>query len=124
MTEIAVAVDGLWYMSESDYPLEAVCLEGNTEPSAEVLCNLAGAGARTCVETRDLPEFFREGAGFRMTEEGTGQPASFDAVVQTLTENLEDIRVYRIGKINIPVYVLGRSSSGGWLGVSTRVVET
>ena len=59
--------------------------------------------------------------------EGTDESpraASFQSVVRTLRENLTDIRVYRIGEINIPVYILGRSGSGSWLGLSTRVVET
>ncbi|MDQ3743999.1 MAG: nuclease A inhibitor family protein [Acidobacteriota bacterium] len=41
-----------------------------------------------------------------------------------LEENLTDLKAYRVGLINIPVYVVGRSASGNWLGVSTRVVET
>jgi hypothetical protein len=32
--------------------------------------------------------------------------------------------VYRIGEVNMPVYIIGKSSSGSWLGLSTRVVET
>jgi hypothetical protein len=124
LAELARAVKGLWYMSESDYPFETVRLEGTTEPNPEALPRLAGADPNTLVETRELEDFFREGAAVRMSQEGAGEPASFAAVVQTLTENLKDIRVYRIGEINIPVYVLGRSASGSWLGVSTRVVET
>jgi hypothetical protein len=124
MTEIAQAVDGLWYMSESDYPLGPVRLDGIAEPSPEVLRHLGGADANAVVETRELEGFFRDGAAVRMTQQGVGEPASFRKVVRVLTENLEDIRVYRIGETNIPVYVLGRSGSGNWLGVSTRVVET
>ena len=63
----------------------------------------------------------------RPPTEGTGEPAragSFREVVRALTENLADVRVYRIGEINIPVYVLGRSGNGNRLGLSTRIVET
>ena len=48
----------------------------------------------------------------------------FQALARALEENLSDIEVYKIGEINMPVYVLGRSPAGRWLGLSTRVVET
>ena len=127
LSELKRAAEGLFYMSESDYPLEPVRLEGAEEPGHERLRELAGAGAEARVETRGLEEFFRPDAASQMPPEGAGgapRAASFEGVVRTLRENLTDIRVYRVGEINIPVYVLGRSASGSWLGLSTRVVET
>ena len=122
LAELARAADGLWYMSESDYPLEPVRLEGPDEPSHERLRELANADADARVETRSPEEFFRDAAAVRAGERPT--PASFGGLLRALGENLTDIRVYRVGAVNIPVYVLGRSAGGSWLGVSTRVVET
>jgi hypothetical protein len=123
LTELARAAEGLWYMSESDYPLEPVRLEGPGEPSHGRLRELAGADADARVETRgSLEGFFRDAAAVRAGARPT--PASFGGVLRALTENLADIRVYRIGDINIAVYALGRSARGNWLGISTRVVET
>jgi Nuclease A inhibitor-like protein len=127
LSELARAAEGLFYMSESDYPLEPIRLEGAEEPGPERLRELAGVGTDARVETRSLEEFFRDDHAVQMPREGMGEPlrpTSFQNVVRTLGENLTDIRVYRIGEINIPVYVLGRSGSGNWLGLSTRVVET
>ena len=127
LAELARAADGLWYMSESDYPLEPILLEATSEPVIERLREMAGARADARVEIRSLEEFFREGAAARISREGKDEPprvASFQHIVRTLREHLTDIRVYRIGEINIAVYILGRSSSGTWLGLSTRIVET
>ena len=127
LAELTRAADGLWYMSESDYPLEAVRVGGAGEPEHGRLRELAGAGKDAPVETRRLEEFFRDGAGVRLGRAGTGEPptpASFGGVLRALRENLTDIRVYRVGSVNIAVYVLGRSASGTWLGLRTRVVET
>jgi hypothetical protein len=44
--------------------------------------------------------------------------------MKVLEKNLDDIRVYRLGKVDIEVVVLGRDASGTWLGVRTNVVET
>ena len=116
------AADGLWYMSESDYPFEVVLIEGAEELSHERLREAAGAERDAPVETRSLEEFFRASAAVRAGERPA--PASFEGVLQALRENLTDIRVYRIGAVNIAVYVLGRGASGNRLGLRTRVVET
>ncbi len=121
--ELTHATEGLWYMSESDYPFEPVRLEGMEEPTSERLREHAGADANADVETRELDEFFHDGAAVRMTKEGAGA-ANFEDVVRAFRDNLADIIVYRIGETNVQVYVLGKSGSGTWLGLSTRVVET
>ncbi len=122
LKELARAADGLWYMSESDYPLEPVRLGGTDGPSHDRLRELAGAGADARVETTSLEGFFRDEAAVRAGERPA--PASFRGLLRALTENLSDVKVYRVGDVDIAVYVLGRSAGGGWLGVSTRVVET
>lgn len=38
--------------------------------------------------------------------------------------NLRDVKAYRVGRINLAVYVVGRGQCGDWMGVATRVVET
>jgi hypothetical protein len=127
LAELGRAAEGLWYMSESDYPLVPVRVEGPDEPSHARLRELAGAGADARVETGGLEDFFADSAAVRMPVEGSGEPAraaSFRGVVRALEQNLSDLRVYRVGEVNIPVYVLGRGRSGDWLGLSTRVVET
>ena len=45
-------------------------------------------------------------------------------ILQVLSQNLADSKAYKVGRINMPVYVVGRSKRGNWLGVSTRVVQT
>jgi hypothetical protein len=122
--EIAEAARGLLFMSESDYPLEPVRLEG--EPDEARLRGLAGAGADAPVATQSLEEFFRAAASepaWKGAEE-LATARRFQALARALRENLSDLRVYKVGRVNMPVYVVGRSPNGGWLGLSTRVVET
>jgi hypothetical protein len=119
------AAAGLFYMSESDYPLETVCFEIGEKLGHERLRELAGCGENARVEVRSLEDFFRDGRAVELPRGGgTARPASFQSLVRLLRENLTDVKVYKVGEINIPVLVLGRSASGRWLGVSTRVVET
>lgn len=126
MEEIGRAARGLFRMSESDYPVEPFRLSGTEKPTAQVLRRVAGAAEDAEVATRTPEEFFRPGA-FTESAGDTFKPASagrLRELSRALLENLSEVKVYRVGEINIPVYVLGKSESGSWLGVSTRVVET
>jgi hypothetical protein len=126
MDELARAADGLLYMSESDYPLEPLRLEGAGRPTPERLRELAGAGADAPIEVMSLEQFFRAPVSEPAWKGGAELASArrFRAVARALEENLSDIEVYKVGRVNMPVYVLGRSPDGNRLGLSTRVVET
>jgi hypothetical protein len=125
LAELERAAAGLFYMSESDYPFETVCFEVGEKLGPERLRELTGSGEDARVEVRSLEDFFRDSRAVELPRGGgTPRPASFHSLVRLLSENLTDVKVYKVGEINIPVLVLGRSASGRWLGVSTRVVET
>ena len=120
------ATAGLLMMSESDYPFEVVRWDGSEQLSPDYLRRAAGADAAAQVEETTVEEFFRIPAG-EQEWKGESEIATarrYQHLRRLLTENLEALKVYRVGEINIGVYVVGRSTAGNWLGVSTRVVET
>jgi hypothetical protein len=119
------ATRGLTLMSESDYPFE-VFRWGGEEPSEEFLRGLTGEAAHAPVETRSAADFFRVPASEAewKNAEQLADARKFQRLMRLLEENLQDLRVYRVGSVNIPVYVTGRTAAGEWVGVSTRVVET
>jgi hypothetical protein len=119
------ATRGLAFMSESDHPFE-VFNWGEAEPTHEFLRGLGGVGEDTPVETQTAAEFFRA-ATVETDWKGAEELAvarKYQALLRLLGENLSDLKVFRVGAVNLPVYVAGRAASGSWLGVSTRVVET
>lgn len=123
--ELRGATRGLMMMSESDYPFE-VFKWGAEEPSEEFLRGLTGEAADAPVETRTAADFFRVAASEAewKNAEQLADARKFKSLLGLLEANLKDLRVYRVGSINIPVYVTGRNAAGEWVGVSTRVVET
>jgi hypothetical protein len=125
LEKLREATRGLTYMSEADYPLE-VFDWGAAEPTPEFLRGLDGSGEDAPVETRTAADFFRVAASepdWKGAEE-RATAKRFQALRRLLEENLTDLKVFRVGAVNMPVYVAGRSAEGSWLGVSTRVVET
>jgi Nuclease A inhibitor-like protein len=125
LKELGEATDGLLFMSESDYPLE-VFAWGSAEPTREFLRGLACFDSSAAVETRGAREFFRAAASEPewKGEDELAVARRFQSLLRLLETSLTDLKVYRVGAIDIKVYVAGRAPSGNYLGVSTRVVET
>ena len=123
--ELRGATRGLTFMSESDYTFEVFKWDA-AEPSHEFLRGLTGEAADAPIETRTAADFFRVAASEAewKNAEQLASARQFQKLLRLLEEHLTDLRVYRVGSVNIPVYVAGRGESGNWLGVSTRVVET
>jgi hypothetical protein len=124
--ELREATEGLLFMSESDYPFEIIKWEGAEELSPQWLRSIAGQSATAPVEERTIADFFRVAAG-EQEWKGAAELAlakRYQSLVRLLEDNLKEMKVYRVGEINISVYVVGRSDEGNWLGVSTRAVET
>ena len=124
--ELEEATRGLSFMSESDYPFEVFRWEGVASLTPEFLRGLTGHDPAAPVETLSAAEFFRVAAAEPSWKGGAELAAArrFQALLRLLEENLSDLRVFRVGTINMPVYVVGRGPSGGLIGLSTRVVET
>jgi Nuclease A inhibitor-like protein len=124
--ELKQLTAGLLWMSESDYPFETVLWEGLPEISPQFLRSLSGEAEDAPVEIVSVDEFFRVAMSEESwrTEESRQEAKKYRRLVQTLKDNLDELKVYRVGKINIPVYIVGRDKLGNWLGISSRVVET
>lgn len=125
LNELKEASTGLLFMSESDYPFEVVRL-GVDEPTLASLRQVSGEAADAPVETQSLEDFFRVAVSeedWRSVAE-RADAKKYQALAALLKENLKDVKAYRVGSVNIPVYLIGQSAQGNWLGLSTRVVET
>ena len=124
--ELERAIAGLLFMSESDYPFSAFVWKGNRLITEDYLREQAGSAKDAPVKTQSVDEFFRAAVSEPdwKGEEELALAKRYQTLVRWLKENLQDPKVYRIGEIDIPVYVLGRSPEGNWIGISTRVIET
>ena len=110
MERLSQAAAGLLFMSESDYPFELIRWDDLAEPTPDFLRNVAGEAADSPVQKLEVEQFLNSGR--------------YQRLLSALQRELSDLRAYKVGRINMPVYVVGRSSEGSWLGVATRVVET
>lgn len=111
LAELKETSAGLFVMSESDYPFEIIQWDGHTSITPDYLRGISGVPGDSPVEKTGIDDFFNVSG-------------KFPNLVKLLNVSLADLAVYKVGTINIPVYIVGRSPEGNWLGLSTRLVQT
>jgi hypothetical protein len=125
---LSQAAEGLLFPSESDYPLtffEWTPYRGKRLPSRTVL-RLLEKPPDTPVERKSLEAFFQPVTKMQdwFGEEEKANVGKFVALEKTLRAQLQNIAVFRLGKIEIQVYIAGKTPEGHWAGLSTTVIET
>jgi Nuclease A inhibitor-like protein len=122
------ASDDLLMMSESDYPFEFFLWSGQGDESLtnQKLLQLTSHSQDTPIETVDLDYLFQNCAEEKDWHDETQKQNvhKFQSLIQTLKDNLINIKVYRLGTVSIDVYIVGKTISGDLAGISTKVVET
>jgi histidine triad (HIT) family protein len=117
---------GLVFMSESDAALEPVSYDAPAGPLTDAaLLQAVGAEAGSKVETQELTLFLRN----HTADDGVlGDPAQanrFKALQMYLKQELQDVKVYRVGTgPQVQAYALGRTESGKLAGFKTVLTET
>lgn len=118
--------EGLSYQSESDYAVEPyVRGAGDGAPTAKEFA--AGReGEDAAVRELDFDSFFGNYTDEQdwWGEEERAVARKFQALVAFLKENLKEIKVYRVGDVEADVYIVGKTASGDFAGVKTKIVET
>jgi hypothetical protein len=121
------ASEGLLYPSESDYPFQYV--EWNTggkRLTKKLIRQLTHQQETALVKSLSLDDFFRNVTEIKdwYGEEEKADAERFSQLKEILQNNLANIRVFKVGKIEIEAYIVGKTRDGKCAGLSTKVVET
>lgn len=117
---------GLYYISETDaeiLPFEGTKAEAITE---EIILSQTKNAPETPVEQRDFAEIFARLTSLQdwFGDEEKVIAEKFSALQKLLEENLKDLKVFKIGTIQIDIYFVGRDVNGNLMGIQTKAVET
>lgn len=122
--EIKEIVKDVYYISETDSELFPFVGERAEEASKETILKQIGGNAP--VEERNFEDFFK-----RLTEmqewfgdEETRTANRFSELKEFLMKNLRDLKVFKIGKIEVDIYIVGLDANNILKGVWTKAVET
>lgn len=126
LEQLKRASDGLLFMSESEYPCVAFLWSDIAPATPEKVLQQIKHPIDTPVKIVGVDDFF----GLETTpedwhnEEEKETVKRFQTLVLTLKENLSNLQVYRLGEVEIDVYIIGETPAENLAGLSTKVVET
>ncbi len=126
LARLSKAVEGLLFSSESDYPLELFVWDDSTPFSPSLLYQLTALPDSVEVATDDLDRFF---APMLSLDPNPGpqertRAARFRSLVKLLRRQFRDLAVYKLGRVEMPTFIVGYLADGRVAGLRTTVVET
>lgn len=117
LKELKAAAKGLLFPSETDAPLEAFAWPGaDGPPDEKVVRANANVGADAPVEQLTIAELTRG-----IPDESR---RDFLPLFAVFAHHLSGVTVFKVGEVNIDVYIVGRTTDGQYAGVKTHAVET
>jgi hypothetical protein len=124
--QLKKATDSLLMMSESEYPFEVILWNEKEPLTTPKILQLTNHPQDSPIEEVELEYFFRNCAFEKEwhNEIQKEEVKKFQVLLQTLKDNLNEIKVYRVGTISIDVYIIGKTSDKNLAGISTKVIET
>lgn len=119
------ASDGLHWHSESDYPFTTIYWE-NVDYINNKLLQATDCTPDTTIEVRELDKFFSQATAEEdwYNDEEMTECKRYRELVHLLKTNLSNIKVYRVGEVEVNCYILGQTEQGAIAGLSTISVET
>jgi hypothetical protein len=117
----------LLFTSESDEPFEVFEWKNGTGSlTEERLLEFAGKPKDSPVKSVPLDMFFADltkEQDWHADDEKTAVE-QYRNLLSVLKDRLSDVKVFRVGEVEVAIYVVGQAKDGGWVGVKTTAVET
>src|SRR5262245_56098436 len=115
LKELRAAVSGLLFPSETDAPMEAFVWPGGSGPPTEAAVRAsAKVDKDTPIEQVALTDLTRT-----IPDEVRGD---FLPLFGLLAHHLSGTTVFKVGEVDMDVYIVGRTADGQYAGVKTKVV--
>jgi hypothetical protein len=115
------ATEDLLWVSESDYPFQIVKWSNK-----EIDSMLFADRADEEIKVISIDDFFAPALKVEDWYE-TEELATVDRyklLLETINANLTELKVFRLGSIEIDIYIVGKTPSGDVIGLQTTTVET
>ena len=122
--QIKTIVKDVYYISESDSEIFPFVGKEATSVSADEL--LRQLGRTDAVEARDFEDFFKRLTTMQewFGDEEAATANKFLELKELLLKKLKDVKVFKVGKIEVDIYIIGINSENILAGVWTKAVET
>lgn len=124
--EIRKICKGLFYISETDAPVDLFDLEDLPKQERKDLQEKFEATERSDERHVTIDDFFQRLAAEKdwHTPAQKASAKKYRRLWKIFSDELSDPKVYRVGAIRIDIYVVGFAEDGAMIGIRTRAVET
>lgn len=125
-TELERACGGLNYISETDSGVTPVFGAASRSASTPDLLGAIGVSDLEDVRETDFAEFFSRLTAERdwFDAEQRKNAKRFGTLKRLLDEELNDLKVFRVGRLRVSIFVLGRGRDATVAGVKMDAIET
>jgi hypothetical protein len=119
-----VTTDLLW-SSESDYPFEVFTWERGVELNSTALFSKL-AKPNDSIETMTLTDLFAPVLTIEDWYESDELALvnRYTDLLHAIDSNLSDVKVFRVGEVEIAIYIVGKTPDGDVIGLKTCAIET
>jgi hypothetical protein len=124
---LRAVANGLLYTSETDAPLELVRWpRGESILTASDILALIGKDQDAPISEIGLEAFFRDLIQDQDWHDEDAKRAvqQYRNLLVVLKQTLKNLKVFKIGEVQIDIYIVGRAPDGEWAGIKTTAVET
>lgn len=124
--QIVEIVAGLTYLSETDAPINAFAGQSAVCVTAETLLLQIGRSTDVKIVENDFNDFFAPLIKIQkwFGEDERKMTEKFAQLKELLQTNLIGKKVFRIGKIDLDIFVVGLDSENILRGIQTKATET
>ncbi|MGD1807614.1 nuclease A inhibitor family protein [Dapis sp. BLCC M126] len=121
------AKDLLW-TSESDYPFESLIWEFGEKIllDNEVVLKITKHSLDTPIKVIEFDTFFQGTVTHQdwHNSEEADTVNRYQELVRIMKQDLSNLKVYKVGEIEINVYIIGKTDTGDYAGLATVSIET
>ena len=125
VTQLTDLTKDLSFVSESDTTWQITPLAID-EPLIEQLYTRSGKPTDSPIEERAWADFAARVATVQdwMGDDEKATALRYAALRDFVDANLTEVSVFRIGAIDISIYVVGKTATGEWVAMATQSIET
>lgn len=122
------AIADLWWTSETDAPFELrywpdAFAQGFSLDELLSLANLDANLPRTKISIEQLFEPATQEQDWHGEEEKL-EAGRFRKLKDLVLLSLSELNVFKVGEVDITIFIVGKTQTGQWLVLSTQAVET
>ncbi|MEM9136144.1 MAG: nuclease A inhibitor family protein [Cyanobacteria bacterium P01_F01_bin.42] len=126
--QLQEAIANLWWPSETDAPFELNHWPEafKTGFSSQALLALTGHNNEGSCNETSVQTLFQQVTQEQdwHGDEETAEVQRFQQLKDLILDAFSEVRVVKVGQVNIDIYIIGRTQANGWLVLSTKAVET